>query len=131
MAESLREKQTRFAGLIAHLILWAHDHGYQLTLSWSYRPEPCNKQVGGKPGSLHGLRLAQDLCLFTYNVKANRWVYRRSTKAYTQLGQYWKMLAPDTAWGGDWGVATGGMEVISAWSTREDVDTLLNIYSYT
>jgi hypothetical protein len=97
VSETLRQRQSRFAKLVAHLILYAYDHGYEVTFSWAYRPEPCNTQIGGHPRSLHTKRLAIDLNLFHHGR------YLTSTLAYEPIGLHWESLDTGCRWGGRWG----------------------------
>jgi hypothetical protein len=81
---TLRQKQSKFALMVAELILWAHDQGYELTFGEAWRI--------GDP-RLHGKRLAIDLNLFI-NGK-----YQTSTEAHRPLGEKWKRMGG--SWGGD------------------------------
>jgi|SRR3990170_8306100 len=96
---TLSEKQQRFALLICSLIQWADKIGYKVTLGEAYRtPEQAalNAQKGtGISNSLHTIRLAIDLNLFKNGV------YLTNSEDYQMLGEYWKSLDPDCAWGGD------------------------------
>ncbi|MEE9568320.1 MAG: M15 family metallopeptidase [Candidatus Binatia bacterium] len=89
---TLREKQSTFARMLAYLIIWADDHGYQLTLGDAYR----DKRVPyGHPRSFHRKRLAIDFNLF----KGGK--YMRTTEAHKPLGEYWESIGG--SWGGRWG----------------------------
>ena len=85
---TLRQKQSRFAHMVALLILHAEQLGYDVTFGEAWR-HPTRK--GGHPRSLHKSRLAVDLNLF----RNGR--YLTSTKAHTPLGEYWESI------GGTWG----------------------------
>lgn len=85
---TLRQKQSKFAHMIALLILHAEQLGYQVTFGDCYRDSRCGY---GKKNSLHKQRLAVDFNLF----KDGR--YLRSTKAHEPLGLYWESI------GGSWG----------------------------
>lgn len=87
--ESLRMKQSRFARLIALLIIWAESQGYEITFGDAYAHD------GHMVNSLHYSRLAFDLNLFKGGV------YLTSTKSHKPLGEYWESLGG--AWGGRFG----------------------------
>ena len=65
---TLREKQSRFVRMIADLIAYAYENGYEMTFAEAYRPpelaELYEKQGRGIKNSLHTQRLAIDLNLF-------------------------------------------------------------------
>ena len=98
MSESLREKQSRFAGYVARLIQHAHALGYEVTFGEAWRsPEQAalNAAAGkGIANSLHTQRLAIDLNLFRGGQ------YLESSEAHRSLGEWWEALAPDCRWGG-------------------------------
>lgn len=106
MTETLGQKQRRFLPLLAKLIDFAYAQGYELTEGEGYRtPEQAalNAQHGsGIANSLHILRLAIDLQLFKDGV------YLTDSTAYKALGEYWKTLDPDCAWGGDFTTRVDG-----------------------
>lgn len=85
---SLRQKQSKFARMLAALIDYITLHGYEATLAVGYVPAGVTRRASW---SLHHKRLAQDLNLFHHGV------YLRSTKAHTRFGIYWESL------GGSWG----------------------------
>ena len=58
---TLGEKQRKFTLMVATLIAWAYENGYELTWGDAYRG-PSVKY--GHPDSLHRKRLAVDLNLF-------------------------------------------------------------------
>ncbi len=89
MTESLRQKQSRFARMVAALINHATLLGYEVTFGEAYRMP---NALHGHPQSLHKSRLAIDLNLF----RNGR--YLRSTAAHEPLGLYWESLGG--AWGG-------------------------------
>ncbi|NBN68387.1 M15 family peptidase, partial [Proteus sp. G2609] len=65
---TLGEKQRKFTRMIADLIIFAYDNGYELTFSEAYRT-PEQAQLNAKSGSgiknsLHTQRLAVDFNLF-------------------------------------------------------------------
>ncbi|MEO0166595.1 MAG: M15 family metallopeptidase [candidate division WOR-3 bacterium] len=85
---TLREKQSLFVKLVAQLILWAYEQGYELTFGDAYA------QSGHKPNSNHYIRLAIDLNLF----KDGK--YLTQTEDHKLLGEYWESLHPLCRWGG-------------------------------
>jgi hypothetical protein len=97
MTETLREKQSRFTLMIGALIVWAFDHGYELTFGEAHRPQELADLYATKgkgiSNSLHILRLAVDFNLFING----RW--QTTTEAFRPLGQKWKELGG--TWGGD------------------------------
>ena len=97
--ETLQQKQSRFVRLVARLIDQATAFGFELTFGEAYRtPEQAkwNQQAGvGIANSLHTTRLAVDFNLFINGV------YQSDSAAFKPLGDYWKTLAPDCCWGGD------------------------------
>ncbi len=92
---TLREKQSKFALMVANLIKQASILGYEVTLGEAYRtPEQAklNEQKGtGIARSLHCDRLAIDLNLF----KDGIWL--TSTADHQKLGEWWESI------GGSWG----------------------------
>lgn len=99
MAETLGQRQRRFLPLLAKLIDYAYAQGWELTEGEGYRtPEQAALNAQHHTGianSLHTLRLAIDLDLII------KGVYQTDSEAYRVLGEYWKSLDPDCAWGGD------------------------------
>jgi len=85
---TLREKQSKFAKMVALLILFAHEKGYEVTLGdvWA--------KTGHRRGSFHYKRLAVDLNLFKYGR------YLRSTASHEPLGLFWESIGG--TWGGRW-----------------------------
>lgn len=66
---TLREKQSQHVVMVAKLIFWAIEHGYQLTWGDAYRDPRVHGAIGQKLGyghakSCHKLRLAVDFNLF-------------------------------------------------------------------
>lgn len=105
MSETLGQKQRRFLPLVSKLIDFAYAQGYELSAGECYRsPEQAalNAQHGvGIANSLHILRLAIDLQLFKDGQ------YLTKSEDYRPLGEYWKTLDPEAAWGGDFRDAKG------------------------
>lgn len=85
---TLREKQSLFVKLVAQLINWAYEQGYELTFGDAYATS------GHIPNSNHYIRLAIDLNLF----KDGK--YQTDTEAHRPLGEYWESLHPLCRWGG-------------------------------
>ena len=81
----LRSKQSKFARMVALLILYAHELGYEVTLGDAYA------KTGHSTNSFHYKRLAIDLNLF------KDWKYLTETEDHKPLGEYWESL------GGSWG----------------------------
>ncbi len=98
---TLRQKQSRFARLVATLLLEAERLGFEVTFGETYRsPEEAARlaKLGkGIATSLHTQRLAIDLNLF----REGR--YLSSTEAHRTLGEFWETLDPLCRWGGRFG----------------------------
>jgi hypothetical protein len=97
MAESLREKQSRFVLMVAGLIDKAYAMGFELTIGDAFRDPRLHGVMGAKMGyghknSCHKLRLAIDLNIF----KDGK--YLEGTEAHRPLGEWWE--AQGGAWGG-------------------------------
>lgn len=92
---TLGAKQRLFTRMVADLIKWAYDHGYELTFAEAYRsPAMAAKmEIEGKgiSNSLHCDRLAIDLNLFKDGV------YLTQTFHHQPLGEFWESI------GGTWG----------------------------
>lgn len=92
---TLGEKQRQFTLMVAKLIIWAYDHGYELTLGEAQRSQAqadANARSGaGISKSLHLKRLAIDLNLFKDGI------YLTDSAVHLPLGEYWESL------GGSWG----------------------------
>ncbi len=82
---TLRQKQSKFVRMVALLIQFAYERGYELSFGDAWAHD------GHKKGSFHYKRLAIDLNLF----KNGRFL--RSTKAHQPLGEFWESI------GGSWG----------------------------
>lgn len=85
---SLGNKQRKFSLMIAQLIVWAYEQGYEVTLGHALRCPDC--PVGRKT-SLHKSKLAVDLNLFKDGV------YLTTTEDHRPLGEKWESM------GGSWG----------------------------
>ena len=93
---SLGNRQRQFTLMLAKLVTYAYEQGYELTLGDAYRDPRVFGEHGAKAGygsanSNHKLRLAQDLNLFKNGV----WL--SSTDDHQFLGEYWESI------GGSWG----------------------------
>lgn len=85
---SLRKQQSKFTTMVALLILFANQRGYELTFSDAYATS------GHVEGSFHYKRLAVDFNLFEDNT------YLTDTSDYVELGRFWESLGG--TWGGRW-----------------------------
>jgi uncharacterized protein YcbK (DUF882 family) len=98
---TLRQKQSLLVRLIAQLVFFAEQEGYELTYGEAYRsPEEAARLAKLKKGiknSLHTDRLAVDFNLFK-NGKL-----LRKTEDHMVLGGYWESLHPLCRWGGRFG----------------------------
>lgn len=95
-----RQKQSKFAHMVALLILHVEALGYEVTLGDAYRDPRVHGKYGEKKSyssakSHHKRRLAVDLNLF----RNGR--YLSSTEAHRPPGEYWESLHPDNKWGGN------------------------------
>ena len=93
---NLRQKQVKFASMVASLISKAFELGYEVTLGDCYRDPRVHGEVGvkmgyGHPRSCHKLRLAIDLNLFKDGV------FIQDEKGHKELGEWWELQ------GGSWG----------------------------
>lgn len=92
---SLGEKQELFSLMLAHLILYAYEHGYAIrmgeVLRMSAQAAANAKSGAGISNSLHTQKLAADLNLF----KNGKWL--QNSEDHRELGIYWESL------GGSWG----------------------------
>jgi hypothetical protein len=91
----LSEKQRDFTLMVASLITWAYEQGFELSFGEAYRPPELaaiNAAKGiGISNSLHTKRLAIDLNLFINGF------FQTTTEAYRPLGEKWEAM------GGTWG----------------------------
>lgn len=113
---TLGEAQRTFSFDVARLILEAYALGYEVTFGWAYRPpefaEIYAAMKKGIPNSLHELRLAVDLNLFRDGE------YLTDSESYRPLGDHWKSLRPENAWGGDFQTRPDGNHFSRAWEGR-------------
>jgi hypothetical protein len=101
---TLRQKQSKFAFLVALLIMKADQLGYEITLGEAWRsPEEAKRlaRLGkGIINSLHCDRLAIDINLF------RKGKYLTSTESHRMLGEWWESLSTHEYtchWGGHFG----------------------------
>lgn len=97
---TLGQKQRLFTQLIAKLILWAYENGYEVSLGDAYRDPRVFGEVGiqrgyGRSSSNHKVRLALDLNLFKEGE------YLSFTEDHRPLGEYWESLHELCSWGGN------------------------------
>jgi hypothetical protein len=99
---TLREKQSRFAWLISHLIQVMYMQGYEVTFACGFHlPWPGEHSYHHSEKSYHKTRLALDINLFKDGV------YLTSSEAHRYFGEYWESLDPGCRWGGTFGVPDG------------------------
>ena len=94
---TLGQKQRKFTRMIADLIIYAYENGYELTFGDAYRDPRMHGHAGEKKSyssanSLHKERLAVDFNLFRDGQ------YLTRTEDHKQLGEYWESMGG--AWGG-------------------------------
>lgn len=95
----LREKQSKFALMVAQLINKAHEMGYEVTLGDAFRDPRVHGQMNtkkayGARNSFHKIRLAIDINLF----KDGK--YLHTYKDHEPLGIWWESIGG--TWGGHW-----------------------------
>jgi hypothetical protein len=93
---TLGQKQRKFTLMVATLVAWAYENGYELTYGDAYRDPRSHGKVGeqgpyGRARSLHKSKLAVDFNLF----KDGK--YLKTTEDHQPLGEYWESI------GGTWG----------------------------
>ena len=93
---TLGQKQRKFTRMIADLIIFAYEQGYELTFGDAFRDPRVHGPVGQKKSyssanSLHKERLAIDLNLF----KDGKFLTQ--SEDHRPLGEYWESM------GGSWG----------------------------
>ena len=79
----LVDKQNKFAGMVALLILYAQSLGYQITFGDAFRDPRVSY---GHPKSTHRVRLAVDLNLFKDDV------YLASDEDHAPLHDFWDSI---------------------------------------
>ncbi|WP_166964615.1 M15 family metallopeptidase [Yeosuana marina] len=97
----LSEQQRIFTRNIAKLIVFAYQHGLELTFGEAYRTNEQQLlyvQTGKSKtmNSNHLRRLAVDFNVFVNGNLTYDWA------TIKPLGDYWKTLHPLNRWGGDW-----------------------------
>jgi len=85
---TLRQQQSKFARMVALLIQFAYEQGYEVTFGDAWAHD------GHIKGSFHYKRLAIDLNLF----RAGH--YLSSTISHKPLGEFWESIGG--SWGGHW-----------------------------
>lgn len=104
MRLTLRQKQSKFARMLAILIQEFTMRGYEITLGEAYRSpqeaERLAKLGKGISNSLHTSRLAIDINLF----KNGR--HLSSTEAHREIGEWWERQGG--SWGGRFSRQDGG-----------------------
>jgi len=93
---TLREKQSRFARLVADLLDFIYASGYEVTFGDAWAHD------GHKKESFHYKRLAIDLNLF----KDGKLL--QDTADHAPFGEYWESLDPQCTWGGRFKSPDGG-----------------------
>ena len=92
---TLGQKQRKFTRMVADLIIWAYDMGYEISLGEAWRPPETAELYAargrGIANSLHTQKLAIDLNLF----KDGK--YLTKTEDHRPLGEFWESI------GGTWG----------------------------
>jgi hypothetical protein len=85
-ASALGDKQRQFTLILAKLILYAYSRGYELTLGEGY----VDDGKGHMPGSVHYVRIAQDLNLFKNKV----WLDKgpECEAGFAMLHDYWDSI---------------------------------------
>lgn len=106
MAESLGQKQRRFARAIPRLIDMVHTLGLECTIGDVFRDPRAFGHYGAKRAyssahSNHKLKLAIDINLF----RNGR--YLSSTSSHRELGLWWMAQGEDHEWGGAHGRSDG------------------------
>ena len=89
---TLRQKQSKFARMVAHLIAYAYDIGYEITFGDAYRDVRFNY---GHKKSLHRKRLAIDLNLF----KDGKYI--TNNEGHKCLHDYWDRIGGSERISGD------------------------------
>ena len=93
---TLGDRQRKFTRMVALLIQYAYERGYELTFGEAWRtPEQAqrNAEAGtGIANSLHCDRLAVDFNLFKDGE------YLTQTEDHRELGEFWESIGG--AWGG-------------------------------
>jgi len=96
---TLGQKQRLFTKLIAQLIAWAYEEGYEFTVGDAYRSPRAFGKMGirkayGRSSSNHKVRLAFDLNLFIDGK------YQTTTESHRVIGEKWESMNELCVWGG-------------------------------
>ena len=97
----LSEKQRLFAKTLNQFQSWMLKNGYEYTLGDAYRDPRVFGKFGerkgyGQAGSLHKMRLAQDINLFIND----QYIYDGDHPDYQKIGEKWESMNELCAWGG-------------------------------
>lgn len=99
MSETLRQKRCRFSRSLPLLLNYMTLRGYEYALDQVKRTTveaQANAASGaGISNSLHLDGLAVDILLYKDGV------YQETSEAHRPFGEFWKSLATDHRWGGD------------------------------
>jgi hypothetical protein len=99
MLMGLQKEQSLFSLDVGKLIIWAYEHGYELTGGeWWRTPEMAAHyaRLGiGIKESFHLKRMAIDFNLFKDGA------YLNDSEKHRPLGEYWESLSPRNRWGGN------------------------------
>lgn len=79
---TLGQAQEKFSLMIAKLIIWAYENGYQIRLGEGYDDD----NTGHMKGSLHYIKLALDINLFRDGVLLGEADHNRLHDAWDALG---------------------------------------------
>lgn len=89
---TLRQTQSVFALLVAKLMVWINERGWEITVGDFNRPD----NHGHMENSCHYIRLAADLNLFVDGVWKDE-----DCPEWQEIGKQWKSMHPLCRWGGD------------------------------
>lgn len=116
MPSKLLSLQWKFSRMVANLIIYGHELGYEFTFGEAYRTPTAaalNEKSGvGIKHSTHTVRLAVDLNVFKDDV------YLTEGKQFKELGEFWKSLGG--SWGGDFKVRPDGNHFSIAFDVNND-----------
>jgi hypothetical protein len=105
MAESLRQKRSRFSRSVPLLLQYMTALGYEYTINEVVRTQAqanANAASGaGISNSLHLVGLAIDVNLFKDGA------FLETSDAHAPFGAFWKSLGDDYFWGGDFAKKDG------------------------
>lgn len=90
---TLGQKQRMFVRMIADLIMFAYEQGYELTFGDAYRDPRVHGKSGEKKSysaasSVHKLKLAVDFNLFVNG----EWISTSDHVAWDELHEYWESI---------------------------------------